>query len=55
MKKVYRKYDAFMRGRAAESLEERILDQIEEIKNLKLEDRANKDSMKSINKKLQKT
>ena len=55
MKKLYRKYDAFMRGKDAESLEERILDQIEEIKNLKLEDRANKDSMKSINKKLQKT
>ena len=55
MKKLYRKYDAFMRGKDAESLEERILDQIEEVKNLKLEDRANKDSMKSINKKLQKT
>ena len=55
MKKLYRKYDAFMRGKDAESLEERILEQIEEIKNLKLEDRANKDSMKSINKKLQKT
>lgn len=55
MKKLYRKYDAFMRGKDAESLEERILEQIDEIKNLKLEDRANKDNMKSINKKLQKT
>ncbi len=54
-KKLYRKYDAFMRGRDAESLEERILEQIDEIKSLKLEDRANKDNMKGMNKRLQKS
>ena len=54
-KKLYRKYDAFMRGKDAESLEERILEQIDEIKSLKLEDRANKDNMKGMNKRLQKS
>ena len=54
-KKLYRKYDAFMRGKDAESLEERILEQIDETKSLKLEDRANKDNMKGMNKRLQKS
>ena len=54
-KNLYKKYDAFMRGKNAESLEDRILEQIEEIKNLNLEDHSNKDAIKAINKTLQKT
>jgi len=54
-KRLYRKYDAFMRGKDADSLEEQILGQIENIKNLNLEDRANKDAIKGINKVLQHT
>ena len=52
---LYRKYDAFMRGKNAESLEERILEQIDEIKKLDLEDHSNKDAIKAINRTLQKT
>lgn len=55
MKQLYRKYDAFMRGKDAESLEETVLGQIEEIKNLQLEDHANKDAIKGLNKIVQKT
>lgn len=44
-----RKYDYFMRGRDAETLEDVILDQIEEIRNLRAEDRANKDSIRTLN------
>lgn len=55
MKQLYRKYDAFMRGKDAESLEENMLEQIEEIKNLQMEDRANKDAIKGLNKIVQKT
>ena len=42
--KLYRRYDYFMRGKDAESLESVILDQIDEIKELKVQDRANKRS-----------
>ena len=49
MRKLYRRYDYFMRGKDAESLEDIILDQIEEIKKLRAEDRANKDSIRTLN------
>lgn len=49
LKRLDRKYDYFMRGRDAETLEDVILDQIEEIKNLRAEDRANKDSIRTLN------
>lgn len=49
MNKLYRRYDYFMRGRDAESLEEIIVEQMESIKVLKAEDRANKDSIRLIN------
>lgn len=52
MKKLYRKYDLFMRGKDAETLEDLILDQIEEIKQLRAEDRANKDALKRMSKKI---
>lgn len=47
--RLNRKYDMFMEGREAANLEEVILDQIEEIKRLKAEDRANKDSIRALN------
>ena len=37
-----------MRGKDAESLESVILDQIDEIKELKVQDRANKDTMRTL-------
>lgn len=54
-KRLYRKYDAFMRGNNAESLEKAILGQIGDIKDLKLEDRKNKDGIKNINKMMRHT
>lgn len=48
MKKLYRRYDMFMRGKDAETLEDTILGQIEEVKMLKSEDRANKDAIKVL-------
>ena len=49
LKKLSRKYDYFMRGKDAETLEDVIMDQIEEIRNLKAEDRAAKDSIRTLN------
>lgn len=50
MRKLYRRYDLFMRGKDAETLEEIIIQQLEEIQILKAEDRANKDSIRTVNK-----
>lgn len=52
IKKMYRKYDMFMRGKDAETLEDVILEQIMEIKQLRAEDRANKDAVKKLSKKV---
>ena len=41
-----------MRGKDAETLEDVILDQLEEIRILKAEDRAAKDSIRTLNQKL---
>jgi len=48
LKKLSRKYDYFMRGKDAETLEDVILDQLEEIRILKAEDRAAKDSIRTL-------
>lgn len=50
MRKLYRRYDYFMRGKDAETLEEIIMEQMEDIAKLKAEDRANKDSLRNTNK-----
>lgn len=47
MQKLYRRYDAFMRGKDAESMEDTILDIIDQIRDLKAEDRANKDAIRT--------
>lgn len=49
VKNLSRKYDYFMRGKDAETMEDMILDQLDELRNLKAEDRANKDSIRSLN------
>ena len=46
--KLYRKYDLFMRGKDAESLELIIANQIAQIEELKSQDRSNKDTMKTL-------
>ena len=48
--KLYRRYDYFMRGKDAESMEDIILRQIDEIKELKSQDRANKDAIRNLSK-----
>lgn len=49
MKKLYRRYDYFMRGKDAETLEDIIIEQIAEIQKLKTEDRNNKDAIRTLN------
>lgn len=48
LSRLYRRYDRFMRGKDAESLEMIIAELIEEVKELKTQDRANKDVMKTL-------
>lgn len=50
IKKMYRRYDYFMRGKDAETLEDIIIDQMEDIQELKSQDRANKDNLRTTNK-----
>lgn len=49
-KRLYRAYDIFMRGKDTESLEETIIALIDEIRELRAEDRANKDAIRILNK-----
>ena len=46
---LYRKYDLFMRGKDAESLEESFQKVYTDVEMLKQEDKANKDVIKAIN------
>lgn len=48
IKRLYRKYDIFMRGKDAESLEDIIFAMIDDMKKLKSEDRANKDDIRTL-------
>lgn len=50
IRKLYRRYDVFMRGKDAETLEAVIMKQIDDIADLKSQDRANKDSIRMTNK-----
>ena len=50
IKKVYRSYDYFMRGKDAETLEDIIIGHIQDIQELKSQDRANKDQIRINNK-----
>ena len=46
--RLYRRYDRFMRGKDAESLEDIIIDQIKEIEELKIQEKNNKDIQKTL-------
>lgn len=48
IKKLYRRYDIFMRGQDAENLEDIIFAMIDDMKMLKSEDRANKDAIRTL-------
>ncbi len=50
MRNLYRRYDIFMRGRDAESLEDLIVKEIDDITELRAQDRANKDIIRNANK-----
>jgi hypothetical protein len=50
MKKLYRRYDYFMRGKDAETLEEIIMEAVDDVAALKAEDRSNKDAIRNTNK-----
>ena len=50
MNKLYRRYDRFMRGKDAETLEDTMMDILEQLKDLNAKDRANKDMMKVLSK-----
>ena len=49
LRRLDRKYDYFMRGKDAETLEEIIMDEIDELRDLRAEDRSNKDSIRTLN------
>lgn len=49
LKRLERKYDYFMSGKDAETLEDVIIDQIEAVKELRTENRAAKDAMRTLN------
>ena len=53
--KLAKRYDKFMRGRDAESLENVFAKALADIRLLQAEDRANKDALKVINKVLVKS
>jgi uncharacterized membrane protein len=50
IRKMYRKYDLFMRGKDAETMEDLIIQQLDDIEVLKEQDRVNKDNVRVINK-----
>ena len=50
MNKLYRRYDLFMRGKDAETLEDTIMDILDELDGMRGKDRAIKDSMKILSK-----
>lgn len=50
MNKLYRRYDIFMRGKDAETLEDTIIEILDEIREMHARDRVNKDTMKLLSK-----
>ena len=50
MRKLYRRYDIFMRGKDAETMENLIVVQMNDIIDLKAQDHYNKDSIRTANK-----
>ena len=52
LNKLYRRYDIFMRGKDAETLEDTIMDMMDEMEELQAKDRASKDAMKQLSKQI---
>ena len=52
LNKLYRRYDIFMRGKDAETLEDTIMDMMDEMEKLQAKDRASKDAMKQLSKQI---
>lgn len=50
MNKLYRRYDLFMRGKDAETLEDTLMEILDELKEMHGKDRAIKDNMKVLSK-----
>ena len=50
MNKLYRRYDLFMRGKDAETLEDTMIDILAQIKEMNAKDRATKDMMRILSK-----
>ena len=48
IRKLYRRYDIFMRGKDAETLEDTIFGLIDELKEMKAEDKANKEAIRVL-------
>lgn len=48
IRKLYRRYDIFMRGKDAETLEDSIFELLDEMKELRAEDKANKESIRVL-------
>lgn len=51
-RKLYKRYDMFMRGKDAETLEDLILMQMDELRDLKAEDKNMKEALRSVKKSL---
>ena len=52
MSQLYRRYDIFMRGKDAETLEDLIITQMEDINILKIEDKTNKENIRNMHRNL---
>ena len=50
MNKLYRRYDLFMRGKDAETLEDTMIEILEQLKDMNAKDRATKDMMRVLSK-----
>lgn len=50
MNKLYRRYDRFMRGKDAETLEDTLTEILEQLKDINAKDRATKDMMRILSK-----
>lgn len=53
--KLYRRYDRFMRGKDAETLEDTMIEILNQLKELNAKDRANKDMMKLLSKQVKRS
>lgn len=50
MNRLYRRYDRFMRGKDAETLEDTLIEMLEQMKELNTKDRSSKDMMRTLSK-----